>query len=243
MNTALEITDLTAGYGALPVVRGVSLTVSEGEVVALLGANGAGKTTTLLAAAGVIAAASGEIRVLGSSVVGRRSHQIARAGLTLVPDDRGVFHGLTVRENLRLGGRRHRDEVLSLFGALRPLLGRRCGVLSGGEQQMLGLAKALLGAPRVLLIDELSLGLAPVIVERLLPVIRQIARDRSLAVLLVEQHTAMALKVSDRVYVMRRGEIVLEGEAQELRDRRGLLEASYLGGGQLAMDVAIGGRA
>jgi branched-chain amino acid transport system ATP-binding protein len=239
MSAALEIIDLTAGYGALPVVRGVSLTVDEGEVVALLGANGAGKTTTLLAAAGVITPISGEVRVLAADVSGRRPHQIARAGLTLVPDDRGVFHGLTVRENLRLGGAADREQVLSLFPALRPLLGRRCGVLSGGEQQMLGLARALLAAPRVLLIDELSLGLAPVIVERLLPVVREIARDRAIAVLLVEQHTAMALKVSDRVYVMRRGEIALEGEAHELQDRRDLLLASYLSGDELV----IGGRA
>jgi branched-chain amino acid transport system ATP-binding protein len=237
MNQALEISDLTAGYGALPVLRGVSLTVAAGEVVALLGANGAGKTTTLLAAAGVLAPTGGEIRLLGRSVAGRRPDKIARAGLTLVPDDRGVFHGLSVRENLRLGRGRDTDRVLELFPALAPLLGRRCGVLSGGEQQMLGLAKALLGEPRVLLIDELSLGLAPVIVERLLPVIRQIARERAIAVLLVEQHTPMALSVADRAYVMRRGEIALEGEASELRDRRDLLEASYLGD-----HLAIGGR-
>jgi branched-chain amino acid transport system ATP-binding protein len=242
MNPALEISDLTAGYGALPVVRGVSLTVASGEVVALLGANGAGKTTTLLAAAGVLAPAGGEIRLSGQSVAGRRPDRIARAGLTLVPDDRGVFQGLSVRENLRLGRGRGRgrdsDCVLELFPALAPLLGRRCGVLSGGEQQMLALAKALLSEPRVLLIDELSLGLAPVIVKRLLPVIRQIARERGIAVLLVEQHTPMALGVADRVYVMRRGEIALEGEATELRDRRELLEASYLGD-----HLAIGGRA
>jgi branched-chain amino acid transport system ATP-binding protein len=236
MSAALEITNLTAGYGALPVVRGISLTVAEGEVVALLGANGAGKSTTLLAAAGVLRASSGDIRVLGRSVLGRRPHQIARDGLTLVPDDRGVFHGLTVRENLRLGRGRDLERVLAVFPALRPLLARRCGVLSGGEQQMLGLAKALLAEPRVLLIDELSLGLAPVIVERLLPVIRQTAIARRIGVLLVEQHTPMALSVADRVYVMRRGEIALEDDAAELRRRRDLLEATYLGE-QLATGV------
>jgi branched-chain amino acid transport system ATP-binding protein len=234
---ALEISGLTAGYGALPVVRDVSLMIGEGEVVALLGANGAGKTTTLLSAAGVIRPAAGEIRLLGRDVVGRRPHQIAREGLVLVPDDRGVFHGLSVRENLRLARGKDLDAVLELFPALRPLLSRRCGVLSGGEQQMLALAKALLASPRVLLIDELSLGLAPVIVERLLPVIRQIALDRGMAVLLVEQHTPMALSVADRVYVMRRGRIALEGAAAELRERRDLLEASYLGE-QTAMAIS-----
>jgi branched-chain amino acid transport system ATP-binding protein len=226
---ALEITGLSAGYGALPVVRDVSLTVAEGEIVALLGANGAGKTTTLLSAAGVIRPSAGQIRVLGRDVVGRRPHKIARDGLVLVPDDRGVFHGLTVRENLRLARGNDLGPVLDLFPALRPLLARRCGVLSGGEQQMLALAKALLASPRVLLIDELSLGLAPVIVQRLLPVIRQIALERAMAVLLVEQHTPMALGVADRAYVMRRGRIALEGTASELREQRDLLEASYLG--------------
>jgi branched-chain amino acid transport system ATP-binding protein len=228
MTAALRIEGLTAGYGALPVVRGVDITVAEGEVVALLGANGAGKTTTLLAAAGVIPS-GGDTRLLGRSIAGRRPHQIARAGLVLVPDDRGVFHALSVRENLRLGRSKDLDSLLDVFPALRPLLGRRCGVLSGGEQQMLALAKALSSGPRVLLIDELSLGLAPVIVQRLLPVIRRIARERRMAVLLVEQHTPMALTVADRVYVMRRGRITLESEAAALREHGEELEASYLG--------------
>jgi branched-chain amino acid transport system ATP-binding protein len=229
MTAALHIDDLTAGYGALPVVRGVSLTVEEGEVVALLGANGAGKTTTLLAAAGVLPLTGGAVNVLGRSVAGRRPHRIARDGLVLVPDDRGVFHGLSVRENLRLGRARDIAPVLELFPALRPLLARRCGVLSGGEQQMLALAKALACEPRVLLIDELSLGLAPVIVQRFMPVIRRLAQERRMAVLLVEQHTPMALSIADRVYVMRRGRIVMEAEAAELRTRGDLLETSYLG--------------
>jgi branched-chain amino acid transport system ATP-binding protein len=228
MTPLLEISGLTAGYGALPVVRSVSMTVEEGEVVALLGANGAGKTTTLLSIAGVLAPKAGSIRLLGSEIGGRRPERIAREGLILVPDDRGVFHGLTVRENLRLAGKHH-DPVLDLFPELRPLVRRRAGVLSGGEQQMLALAKSLLAEPRVLLIDELSMGLAPVIVERLLPVIRRFASEHRMGVLLVEQHTPMALSVADRVYVMRRGEVVLEGPARELRERRDLLEASYLG--------------
>jgi len=193
MTAVLEIVELNAGYGGVPVVRDVSLTVHSGEVVALLGANGAGKTTMLLTAA-------------------------------------------TVRENLRLGGAPDLEPALALFPALRPLQGRRCGLLSGGEQQMLGLAKALLARPRVLLVDELSLGLAPVIVQRLLPTLRQLALERDIGVLLVEQHTQMALSVAHRAYVMRRGKIVLEGEATELRARQDLLEASYL-------TEEIGGRA
>ena len=236
MTAVLEIVELNAGYGGVPVVRDVSLTVHSGEVVALLGANGAGKTTMLLTAAGVLRPAGGEVRLLGHSVAGRRPHQIAREGLKLVPDDRGVFHALTVRENLRLGGAADLEPALELFPALRPLQGRRCGLLSGGEQQMLGLAKALLARPRVLLVDELSLGLAPVIVQRLLPTLRQLALERDIGVLLVEQHTQMALSVAHRAYVMRRGKIVLEGEATELRARQDLLEASYL-------TEEIGGRA
>jgi branched-chain amino acid transport system ATP-binding protein len=242
VTVALEIDGLAAGYAALPVVRGINLTVEEGEVVALLGANGAGKTTTLLASAGVIPPIGGEVRVLGRSIAGRRPHRIARDGLVLVPDDRGVFHGLSVRENLRLGRSRDLTPLLNLFPALAPLLKRRGGVLSGGEQQMLALAKALSLTPRVLLIDELSLGLAPVIVQRLLPVIRRIARERRMAVLLVEQHTPMALTVADRVYVMRRGRIALESGAAALRANGDLLEASYLGG-RTGTVVLNGGRA
>jgi branched-chain amino acid transport system ATP-binding protein len=241
MTAALHIDALTAGYGAASAVRGVDLFVEPGEVVALLGANGAGKTTTLLAAAGVIRPTGGEIRLFGRSVTGLRPHRIARDGLVLVPDDRGVFHGLSVRENLRLGRNKDLAATFELFPALRPLLSRNAGVLSGGEQQMLALAKALSQDPRVLMIDELSLGLAPVIVQRLLPVIRRMARERGMAVLLVEQHTPMALGVSDRVYVMRRGRIALEAAAADLRADSDLLEASYLGE-RLATVAMTGGR-
>jgi branched-chain amino acid transport system ATP-binding protein len=232
MSTAIELSGLTAGYRGLPVVRGLDLSVGEGEVVALLGANGAGKSTTLLTAAGVLRPFGGDVSVLGRSIAGRPADRIARDGLVLVPEDRGVFHQLTVQENLRLARHRGRNGlggVLELFPALEPLLRRRCGLLSGGEQQMVGLAKALLAEPRALLIDELTLGLAPVIVERLLPVIRRIAVERKMAVLLVEQHVPIALSVADRAYVLSHGQLVLQGPTSELRRRADLLEVSYLG--------------
>ncbi len=232
---AIEVCSLTAGYRGLPVVRDLDLTVDPGEVVVLLGANGAGKTTSLLTIAGSLPPIAGAVRVLGRLVVGWPAERVARAGLQLVPEDRGVFHQLTVAENLRLARsprrtrRADEGEVLDLFPALQPLLRRRCGLLSGGEQQMLGLAKALLARPRVLLIDELSHGLAPIIVERLLPTVRRIALEREMAVLLVEQHAPAALAVADRGLVLSHGRIVLEGDAAELRARPDLLEASYLG--------------
>jgi branched-chain amino acid transport system ATP-binding protein len=200
--------------------------------VALLGANGAGKTTALLAAAGVLPILEGDVLVLGKSVRGARTHEIARRGLALVPDDRGLFSQLTVRENLRLGRRRRdpdRREALVDFPALEDLLDRRVGLLSGGEQQMLALAKALGAQPRVLMIDELSLGLAPVALERLLPAVRRLAEEAGVAVLLVEQHVRIALMVADRVYVLKRGEIAFAGPTDELIARGDLLEASYLG--------------
>jgi branched-chain amino acid transport system ATP-binding protein len=226
--SALEVSGLSAGYGGAPAVRDVSLTVNAGEVVALLGANGAGKTTTLLSIAGALASRSGSVRLHGSEVSGLRAEQLARQGLLLVPDDRGVFHLLTVADNLRLGARRY-EAAFVLFPELRALRDRRAGVLSGGEQQMLALAKAVVREPRVLLIDELSMGLAPVVVDRLLPVIRRVAHERGVGVLLVEQHTPMALRIADRAYVMRRGSVIHEGSADELRAQPELLEASYLG--------------
>ncbi len=233
MTLVLELSELQAGYAGVPAVRGVSLTVGAGEVVALLGRNGAGKTTALLTIAGVLPPISGDVVLDGVSTRRLRAHQIARRGLVLVPDDRGLFMQLTASENLRLGrrraGSRSVDDVLEVFPALRSLLGRRAGLLSGGEQQMLALAKALLAEPRLLMVDELTLGLAPIVVEQLFPAVCRLAREEDMAILLVEQHVHVALEFADRAYVMSRGRLTLEGPAADLLVRPDLLEASYLG--------------
>lgn len=239
----LSVQGLVAGYDGVAVVHGVDLHVGAGEVVALLGANGAGKTTTLLTVSGVLAAMQGRVTVLGRTRSGRRPLRpggvaaLARQGVAHVPEDRGLFYDLTVAENLRLGRPRGRgaatplpeEQVLEWFPALRDVMGRDAGLLSGGEQQMLALARAVSARPKLLLVDEMSLGLAPIIVEHLLPVLRSVALELGAGVLLVEQHVAMVLAVSDRAYLMDRGTILASGTAAELAARPELLEAGYLG--------------
>jgi branched-chain amino acid transport system ATP-binding protein len=233
MDTMLEISEFSGGYEGVAVVRDLSLTVSAGEVVALLGPNGAGKTTTMLSTSGLLPIIKGDISVFGQSVKKRAPHKIARSGLAHVPEDRSLFFQLTVAENLRLGAAKGSADIaqaLRYFPALEALMNRKAGLLSGGEQQMLAMGRALTTNPKLLIVDEMSLGLAPIIVERLLPVLRTVADETGAGVLLIEQHVDLALSVADRAYVLSHGDLVLEARADHLRANRHLLEASYLGG-------------
>jgi len=232
----VELIKLTAGYDNVPVVRDLSLFVDEGEVVALLGPNGAGKTTTLLTISGLLEPLGGECIVLGHPAGSKAPHQLVRSGIAHVPEDRSLFFDLTVHENLRLacvGSRAARrasvGRALELFPSLGGFLDRRAGALSGGEQQMLAIARALASEPRVLMVDEMSLGLAPIIVERLLPILRRVADDYGTGVLIVEQHVQMALNIADRAYVLSHGQLQVSGRASDLAKDREILEVSYLG--------------
>lgn len=227
MSAVLEIESMSAGYDNAAVVRDLTLTVEPGEVVALLGPNGAGKSTTLLAVSGLVSVLAGDIRVFGDSIVGRQPYRIARSGVAHVPEDRSLFPSLTVRENLRLAGSDYTN-ALEMFPVLGRLLDRRAGLLSGGEQQMLAIARALGTRPKLLMIDEMSLGLAPVVVERLLPIVRTIADETGAAVLLVEQHVGLALELADRAYVLAHGDLVMSGSAVALRADPDLITSRYL---------------
>ena len=229
----LSIEGLDSGYDGVAVVRGLSLHVDAGEVVALLGPNGAGKTTTLMTVSGMGQVLAGSVTIMGRPVPRlRQAHRVARWGVIHVPENRGLLFQLTVRENLQLAktsGRVDLDRAVDFFPALGPLMNRRGGLLSGGEQQMLVLGRAIVADPKLMMVDEMSLGLAPVIYEELMPVVRRIADETGAGVLLVEQHVDLALEVADRGYVLNHGDLVMQGAASDLLADRALLDASYLG--------------
>ena len=228
--SALSVRGLHAYYGASHVLQGVDLDVDEGEAVALLGRNGAGKTTTISAIVGFVRARGGSIRLGEREIAGAAPHVVARAGVALVPQGRRIFGDLTVAENLTLtarGGRWTVERVLELFPALRRRLVNRGDQLSGGEQQMLAIGRALMRDPDVLLLDEPSEGLAPKLVDQVRDALVRL-RDGGLALLLVEQNIALATSVASRVYVMNKGQIVFAGTPAELASQRDV-EARYLG--------------
>lgn len=232
MTVALEARNLVAGYGKLAVVRGFDLSVDSSSVVAILGPNGAGKTTLLKTLAGLLPRLGGKVLVGEMSLRNGRAAAANRAGVVLVPDGRALFTALTVDENLSIARRRggpSPDDMRDLFPALASRRKLTAGALSGGEQQMLAIARALVQQPRVLLIDEMSTGLAPVVVEHLLPIVRQIAKETGMAVILVEQHVRLALEIADQALVLVHGQVSLRGPAAALAADSRALEAAYLG--------------
>jgi branched-chain amino acid transport system ATP-binding protein len=232
----LELEDVTARYGPVKALHGISLTVGEGEFVAVLGANGAGKTTTLRAISGSVKR-GGRIAFAGKSIARSSPEATTRTGIAHVPEGRGTLTDLTVRENLRLGAFTRRDRaaikedeerVLGYFPRLRERRDQRAGTLSGGEQQMLALARALMLRPRLLLLDEPSLGLAPLVVAEIFRIVGELNEREGLAVLVVEQNAALALEASARAYVLEVGKVAVEGESAALR-RDEAVRKSYLG--------------
>ncbi len=234
---ALEVAGLAVSYGPTEALRGIDLAVAEGETVCLLGANGAGKTTTLRALSGQVRARAGRIRFAGAEIGGMRPHRIAARGLVQVPEGRQVFAALTVAENLALGAwtlrdaaeaDRRRRQVLARFPRLAERLRQPAGSLSGGEQQMLAIGRALMAGPKLLLLDEPSMGLAPLMVEEIFAVIAEL-RQEGVTLLLVEQNASAALEIADRAYVLENGRITLAGPAWQVA-RDPSVAAAYLGG-------------
>jgi len=230
----LELDGVEARYGQVAALHGVSLAVGEGEVVAVLGGNGAGKTTTLRAISGVVSS-SGEIRFGGERIARPAPERVARLGIAHVPEGRGIFGELTVRENLRLGAYLRRDGFAEDYASIRgyfPWLEERgdqqAGTLSGGEQQMLALARALIARPRLLLLDEPSLGLAPMVTREIFRIVGELNEKEGLAVLVVEQNAKLALRSSSRAYVLEVGRVALEGPSAELAENESV-RRSYLG--------------
>jgi branched-chain amino acid transport system ATP-binding protein len=233
----LAVEQLAVSYGDSQVLAGVGFELQEGEIVALVGANGAGKTTLLRTLTGLVSPRSGTATFAGRSILEIPPYERARLGLAMVPEGRRLFQGLTVRQNLELGSRAAPDRshkaadvdfVFALFPELVRLQGRLSGLLSGGEQQMCAIGRALMARPRMLLIDEMSLGLAPVIVERIAGVLRTINRDRGVSILLVEQDVGLALEIASRGYVLDTGRIIIDGPSDQLLLRDDI-RAAYLG--------------
>jgi branched-chain amino acid transport system ATP-binding protein len=231
----LQVRGLTAGFGAGPVLFGIDIEIAQGELVALVGANGAGKSTTLGTLSGLVPATSGSVSFSGSDVTNARPEAIVKAGIAHVPQGRRLFGTVSVEKNLRLGAYVRRDReieadltrVLDYFPALKDKLAREAGTLSGGEQQMVALGRGLMAKPKLLMVDELSLGLAPKVVDRLIDVMKEI-HAAGTALMLVEQDVLIALDVADRAYVLENGRIVMSGNAADLKDDPGIRKA-YLG--------------
>jgi len=235
-----ECDQVRAGYGPVEVVHGFSLTANGGTIVTVLGPNGAGKTTLLATIAGLYPAQGGSVTVLGNPLKNGRPRAASRAGLVLVADDRSLFTALTIDQNLEAARGRHKMSLSDVFDLFPPLAQRRrvtAGNLSGGEQQMLAIARAVIQEPRVLLIDEMSMGLAPVIVESLLPIVKRVATEAGAVVLLVEQHVGLALEIADRALVMTHGNITLDRPAIDLAEDPALLEATYFGAPEPSADT------
>ena len=234
MSNILEIRDLGVSYGGIQAVRGISFEVSEGEVVTLIGANGAGKSSTLRSIVGLVKPSDGQISFEGQELRGMNTENIVKQGITLVPEGRRVFVNLTVYENLKMGAYMRKDRldddlnwVYELFPRLKERSWQSAGTLSGGEQQMLAIGRALMSRPKLIMMDEPSLGLAPIVVQGVFDIIKEINRQ-GVTILLVEQNANMALKAADRAYVMETGRITMSGTGRELSENEEI-RAAYLG--------------
>jgi branched-chain amino acid transport system ATP-binding protein len=234
----LEISDLSVSYGAISALRGISLKVEKGSIVTLIGGNGAGKTTTLRTISGLLRPKSGSVTFLGEDITKIPPHKIVARGIGHVPEGRMIFSNLTVDENLSMGAylqkdkaaiARTRDYVFGMFGRLKERLRQTAGTLSGGEQQMLAIGRALMGDPKFLMLDEPSLGIAPRLISTIFEKIIEINRDRGIAILLVEQNANLALEISTHAYVLETGHVTMEGMSADLR-KNPQLKAAYLGG-------------
>lgn len=237
MSALLEVKNIVVAYGKIVAVKDVSITVNKGEIVTLIGSNGAGKSTTLRSISGLIAPKSGEIHFNGQRIDGKPGHEVVGLGICHSPEGRRIFPRMTVLENLELGAFLRNDKaaiasdldrVLTLFPRLKERIAQRAGTLSGGEQQMLAVSRALMGSPNLLMLDEPSMGLAPVLVDMIFETIATI-RDQGITILLIEQNASAALEVADRAYVLESGSVKMSGSAKDLRKDDQVTKA-YLGG-------------